>query len=247
MSFTWLEIRRARLWWFALALVVIGCGVAEFGASIAITESAQYRLVLYAAGMRLAAVFVMALLVSTSILREIDDHVVELILARPVSRGDWFIGKLLGYITAAICLAALVSLPLLLQAPMAGLAWCYSLILELIIVVAATLAFAMTLRQITVALSVVAGFYLLSRGIAGLVLISTGPTIDRSLISIRFIAWLVDLLAYVLPDLDRFTNAAWLVDAMPSAADLGLLTVHTAVYASVLVGIGLFDLHRRNF
>jgi len=44
MSLAWVEIARSRLWWFAIALVLIGCGIAEFGASIAITETAQHRL-----------------------------------------------------------------------------------------------------------------------------------------------------------------------------------------------------------
>jgi ABC-type transport system involved in multi-copper enzyme maturation permease subunit len=247
MSFAWVEIARSRLCWFAIALVLIGCGIAEFGASIAITETAQHRLVFYAVSMRLASVFVMALLVSTSVLREIDDKFVELVLSRPVSRGDWYIGKFLGYITAVLCFAVLVSVPLVVQVPMQGLLWAYSLALELTIVVAAALAFAVTVRQITISLSVVAGFYILSRGIAGLVLISRGPTVDLSLTSTRFVAWLIDTLAYVLPDLDRFTRATWLVDASPSAQDLAMLTLQTTVYASLLVAVGLFDLHRRNF
>ncbi len=247
MRFAWLEIRRTRLWWFALALILSGCAMAEFAASIAITETAQHRLVFYAASMRLAAAFVMALLVTTSVLREIDDQVIDLILSRPVSRTDWYIGKLLGYITAVVCFSALLSLPLIAQAPTEGLSWCFSLALELIIVVAAALAFAITLRHLAVAISILAGFYLLSRGIAGLALISTGPTVDLSLPSSRLIAALVDLLAYLLPDLDRFTQAAWLIDGAPSTAVLAMLTMQTLVYTSLLVGVGLFDLHRRNF
>lgn len=247
MRFAWLEIVRARLWWFALALVLIGCALAEFGAAIAITESAQYRLVFYAASMRLIAAFVMALLVATSVLREIDDKVLELVLSRPVSRSEWYLGKLFGYLAAALCFAALIGVPLVLQVPLQGVAWAYSLALELTVVVAASLAFAITLRQITVALSVVAGFYLLSRTMAGLVLISRGPTVDLSLPSSRFIAWLVELLAHILPDLDRFTNVAWLLGTAPAGAALAMLSVQTVIYTSLLVGVGLFDLHRRNF
>ena len=246
-SFAWLEIKRTHLWRFVVALTVIGCAVAEFAASIAVTESAHYRLIFYAASMRLAAAFVMALLVATSVLREIDDKVVDLILSRPVSRTDWYVGKLLGYVTAVVCFAVLISLPLVLQAPAEGLSWCYSLALELIIVVAATLAFAITLRHIAIAISAVAGFYILSRGIAGLALISTGPTVDQSLPSSRFLAWAVDSLAHLLPDLDRFTQASWLVEGAPSTAALAMLTVQTLIYTSLLIGVGLFDLHRRNF
>lgn len=245
--FVWLELKHARLWWIALALIAIGCAIAEFTATIAITETSQHRLVFYAASMRIAAVFVMALLVATSILREIDDKVVELTLSRPLSRSEWYIGKLLGYVASSVALSVIVSVPLILQVPVTALAWCYSLALELTIVVAATLAFAITLRQIPLALSVVAGFYILARGIGGMTLISRGPTVDLSQTSNQIIATLVDILAYVLPDLDRFTDSAWLIASSPSSSALGLMTLQALVYSMLLAAVGLFDLHRRNF
>jgi ABC-type transport system involved in multi-copper enzyme maturation permease subunit len=245
--FTWLEMRRARLWWFILAMTVLGYGVGEFAASISITESNENRLVFYAASMRLVAVFFVALLVAASVLREIDDKGLELALSRPLSRGDWYIGKVFGYVSAAIGIAVIVSFPLLVQSPLAGLIWSYSLMLELIIVVAAALAFAITLRQITIALSVVAGFYIISRAIAGLVLISTGPTVDLALGSNQFIAAMIECLSMVLPDLDRFTQARWLVGMLPSVAELSLLTAQAVIYGALLVAVGLFDLYRREF
>ena len=247
IRFVWLELTRARLWWLALALVGSGSAIAEFTAAIAVTESAQHRLVFYAASMRIAAVFVMALLVATSILREIDDKVVELALSRPLSRSEWYIGKLLGYITTSMAFSLVIASPLIFQVPVPGLIWCFSLLLELTIVVAAALAFAITLKQSPLALSVVAGFYILARGIAGMALISRGPTVDLSSASNQFIARLVDVLAHVLPDLHRFTDSAWLLGMPPSAADLGVLTIQTLVYTTLLAAVGLFDLHRRNF
>ncbi len=247
MGFVWLELGRARLWWIALALIAIGSGIAEFVATIAITESGQHRLVFYAAIVRIGAVFVMASLVLTSILREFDDKVVELTLSRPVSRSEWYVGKLLGYCGAGVLFSALVSIPLILQVPAQGLFWCASLMLELMVVIGAALAFAITIRQITLVMCAVAGFYFLARGIAGMALISRGPTVDTSLASNQFVAALVDLLAYVLPDLDKFTKAAWLVDVVPSVTVLGLLAVQALVYLSLLFAVGLFDMHRRNF
>ena len=247
MSFVWLELRRIRLWWISLALIVIGSGFAEFIATIAITESGQHRLVFYAAIVRIGAVFVMATLVLTSILREFDDKIVELTLSRPISRSEWYVGKLLGYCGSGMIFSALVSIPLILQVPSQGLFWCASLMLELMVVIGAALAFAITIRQITLVLCAVAGFYFLARGIAGMALISRGPMFDSSLASNQFIAGLVDLLAYVLPDLDKFAKAAWLIEVVPSVTVLGLLAMQALVYGSLLFAIGLFDMHRRNF
>ena len=246
-AFTWLEIKRARLRWFALAVLALGCCIGEFAATIAITETAQHRLVFYAASMRLVTVFVMALFVATSVMREINDKGLELALSRPISRGDWYLGKLLGYAAAVASMAILISIPVIIQVPLAGLVWCFSLMLELAIVIAAALAFAVTLRQITIALSLLAGFYILSRGIAGLALISRGSTVDLTLASNQVVAWMVEALAFVLPDLSRFTRADWLIGEFPNQLDIALLAGQSFVYVSFLAALGLFDLYRREF
>jgi len=247
MRFTWLELSRARVWRLALALVVLGCIAAEFGASLAVTESGAHRIAFYAAGMRLVAVFVMALLVAASVLREFDDKAVEAILSRPVSRGDWYLGRFGGYAGIAFVFAFVVAIPLLVQVPAAASLWAYALALELIIVTAATLAMIITVRQLPVALCAVAGFYLLSRGIAGFALMSTGPTVDPGAVSTHVIAWIIDALAHVLPAFDRYTSTVWLIDALPPVTEIIFISLQSVVYVVLLVAVGLFDLHRRNF
>ncbi len=244
--FTWVEMSRLKVWHFAVLLILIACAVAEFGAALAVTESAQHRSTFYAAGMRLGAVFVVALIVCVGVLREFDDKGVAAVLSRPVSRSDWFCGRLCGYASVAVCFAVLVSLPLIAQQPLAALAWTGSLALELALVTAASLAFTITVRQVPAALCAVAGFYLLARGIAGFALMASGPTVDHGAASARLIAGFVELLAHVLPALDRYTQTAWLTTP-PTISELGFLVVQTLVYVALLAAVGLFDLQRRNF
>lgn len=246
MRFTWLEMSRLRVWRFAVLTILIGCAVAEFGAALAVTESAAHRTAFYAAGMRLGAVFVVALIVCVSVLREFDDKGVEAVLSRPVSRADWYWGRFFGYATVAIGFAVLVCVPLIPQQAFAVLPWGGSLALELVLVTAATLAFTITVRQVPAALSAVAGFYLLARGIAGFGLMANGPTVDATSASARMIAGTVEILAHVLPSLDRYTQTAWFT-APPTAGEFGFLVVQTIVYAALLGAVGLFDFHRRNF
>jgi ABC-type Na+ efflux pump permease subunit len=245
--FAWLEFRRARLWVPALVLIAVTAFIADFAASIAVTEASAYRIVIYAAIVRFGAVFVVSLIVAASVLRELDDKGLELILSRPVSRADWYVGRFIAYASAAVALSILVSLPLALQVPGYTAGWCYSLALELLIVVAATLAASITLRQIPVALSFFAAVYLLGRGITAIALMSTGPTVDLGTAASRVIALFVEGRAYVLPPLDRFTHAEWLIGALPSAAEFIFLTMQSVVYTALLVAAGLFDLYRRNF
>ncbi len=246
MRFTWLEMSRLKVWHFALLIILIGCAVAEFGAALAVTESAAHRSAFYAAGMRLGAVFVVALIVCVSVLREFDDKGVEAVLSRPVSRGDWYCGRFFGYAGMSIGFAALVAVPLVVQQAASALPWACSLALELVLVTAATLAFTITVRQVPAALCAVAGFYVLARGITGFGLMATGPTVDLSATSARVMAGFIDILAHVLPALDRYTQTAWLTTP-PPPGELGFLVVQTVVYAALLGAVGLFDLHRRNF
>jgi ABC-type transport system involved in multi-copper enzyme maturation permease subunit len=245
-AFTWLEIRRARLAWFAILMVLGGSALAEFAATLAITESDQYRMVVYAVFIRLAAVFVMALLVATSVQREFDDQTIALVLSRPVERWVWYAGKLLGFALTALLLTSIAVLPLVVQAGATAVWWGAALFCELLIVAAAALTFAITLRHVTVVLSVVAAFYLLSRSIAVMTLMSRGPTVDTGSVSAPFIALITDAIAYVLPELYRFANAGWFVTPVDMPAEFAAIAMQTLIYTLLLGGVGLVDLYRRN-
>ena len=94
--FTLIEALRNRLLWLALILVVAGLAFTRFLQQIAITESLQIQTALSAALLRFGAAFMIAGFVVTSMVREFNDKVVELILARPLKRSSYYLGKLVG-------------------------------------------------------------------------------------------------------------------------------------------------------
>jgi hypothetical protein len=55
---------------------------------------------------------------------------------------------------------------------------------------------------------------------------------------------LLDVVAWVLPDLDAFTRSDWLVYGIDNAALVQVL-LQTTVYLMILVAAGLFDLYRK--
>jgi hypothetical protein len=118
--------------------------------------------------------------------------------------------------------------------------------LELTLVAALTLFCVITFAQIMPAISFVIAFYLLARSISAVRLLSTSQLLAPSDWSNRAIAHLVDVLGWLLPDLDRFASTAWLVDHSGTLSDLYLNAVQTLIYGSLLLGVGLFDLYRRN-
>src|SRR5437879_1829190 len=164
---TLLEAVRNRLLWLAVVVVVIAFGLAQFLNQVAITESREIQTALLAAPLRVAAVFIVAVFVITSMVRELSDKVTELLLSLLAPRSAYFFGKFAGYAMLASILALLSALPLVPFADPRGLVlWTVSLICELLIVTAMSLFCVVSFAQVVPAFAVVAGFYLLSRSMA---------------------------------------------------------------------------------
>src|SRR5258705_1666290 len=161
---TLLEAVRNRLLWLAVMVVVIAFGLAQFLNQVAITESREIQTALLAAPLRIAAVFIVAVFVITSMVRESSDKVTELLLSLPAPRSHYFFGKFLGYAAVGAILALLCALPLVPFAQPLGLAlWTASLVCELLIVAAMSLFCVLSLAQVVPTFAAVGGFYLLSR------------------------------------------------------------------------------------
>src|SRR5262245_14725349 len=167
--FTLLEAIRTRLPLVVLAVFGIVWAGSYFVHQIAITESARLQSSFFAASARLASVFMLALYITSSLAREFNEKGLELVLALDLPRSSYLIGKLTGYVVIGAVLAVVAALPLigLVPAEVAAV-WALSLALELAIVSAASLFCIVTFNQIFVAVTLIAGFYLLARSITAM-------------------------------------------------------------------------------
>lgn len=246
--YTLLEALRNRLLWLALILVVGGLAFTQFLQQVALTESNEIQAALLAALVRVGAVFMLASFVITSMVREFNDKVMELVLSRPIRRSSYFFGKLAGYAAVALALALISSLALALfaSAPRVAL-WGLSLACELLIMTAFSLFCVLSLTQVTSALAAVAGFYLLGRSISALQVMAANPLSGDLSLGQQVINAIVSVIAFVLPGLDRMTQTGWLLYGAPSPAETTQVLAQTAVYSLLLCGAALFDLQRKNF
>src|SRR3989304_5921012 len=96
-GFTLLEAARNRLFWLAATVVGVALGLAQFLNQVAITESLEIQVALLAALLRVAAVFIVATFIITSMVREANDKVTELMLSQPAPRSSYFLGNFAGY------------------------------------------------------------------------------------------------------------------------------------------------------
>ena len=245
--YTFLEATRNRLLWLVVGFVVIGFGLSQFVAEIAVAESAAFQSSFLAAMLRFFAVFTIALFVITSMVREFDDKGLELVLSLPIPRYHYFLGKLLGFSVLAIMTAVACGLVLLLHVPPDQVAlWVFSLSCELLIVTALSLLCLFTFNQVTLALSAVMAFYLLSRSIEAMQLMAQSPIIASNSLSQRILEGFVDGVAFLLPDLARFTSSEWLVYHTGGWQDVAPIAGQSLVYLVLLAGAALFDLYRKN-
>jgi len=243
---TLLEAVRNRLLWLALLVVVIAFGLAQFLNQVAIAETREIQTALLAAPLRVAAVFIVAVFVITSMVRESSDKVTELLLSLPAPRSTYFLGKFAGYASVALILALVSALPLALLAKPAGLAlWTASLLCELLIVTAMSLFCVLTLAQVVPALAAVAGFYLLSRSMTALQIIAAAP-LHAQTPTDRAVSAIVEWIAFLLPALDAMTQTTWLLGAATTGVSVTVFG-QTAIYLVLICAAALFDLYRKNF
>jgi ABC-type Na+ efflux pump permease subunit len=240
------EARRSALPWLALGCLAAALGLAAFLAQVAVTEGRELQAAFAAALLRAAAAFLLAAHVAASVVREADDKVLELALALPLSRRQYYLGKLAGYAACGLVLAAAFAAPMLLFAPPAPVAlWGASLGAELVLVAAAGLFFAVTLASVLPAIAATAGLYLLARAITAIQLLARSPLAEESAAQTAA-RWAIDAVALLLPRLDAATRSEWLLYGAPGAAEFAAALAALLVYAALLCAAGLFDFHRRN-
>ena len=240
------EARRGGLPWLAAGSLALAFLLAAFLSQVALIEARSLQLAVVAALLRACAVFLIAVQVSASVMREVNDKGLELMLSLPLARASHYLGRLAGFGIVAAALALVFALPLLAWAsPGAVALWAISLALEGTLVAAAALFFAMTLAQPVPAIAATAGLYLLARSMAAIQAIAAGPLVEPSVAN-QAARFGVEAVALLLPSLDAVTRTEWLLYGAPDAAAFLAAMASLGVYVVLLAAAGLFDFHRRS-
>ncbi|MET3131373.1 ABC-type transport system involved in multi-copper enzyme maturation permease subunit [Oxalobacteraceae bacterium GrIS 1.11] len=245
-AYTLLEALRNRLIWLLLLVALGAIGLSGFLDELALTESRQIQAALLAATLRLAAVFLLSTFVVTSMVREANDKGLELLLALPMPRAAYLLGKLGGFCALALLPALLFgALSALFAPPAQSALWTLSLLCELWIVAAFSLFCALSFKQVMPALAACAGFYVLARSVGSLQLIGHGRFGAHSP-SQQALGAGIDLIAAVLPGLDQFTRTEWLLYYTGDGAALLAVLLQTAIYVGLMTAAALFDFYRKS-
>lgn len=246
-KYTALEAVRTRVPATAVLTLVILLGASLFVRELAVTETTRFQIGFYATAARLCAVFMASMYVLASITREFNDKGLEVLLALDVPRSHYICGKLAGFMLTALAIAVILALPLWALAPAAGVwLWTASLAVELALMAVLALFCIVTFNQLLPAAGFVAAFYLLARSLTAMRLMSANPVAGQDTLSHHVTGALVEGLGYLMPALDRWTDAAWLVNAAPEPTALLAIAAQGAIYMALLTAATLFDFHRRS-
>ncbi len=244
--FTLLEALRCRLLLLMLMVVAGLFGLAQFLGELSITETRQAQASVTASLLRVFSICATCLFVISSVQRELDDKGLELILSLPLPRHAYLFGKLTGFAGLSLCVAVLAALPLFLYAPAVAVGcWMLSLFCEQLLLAAFSLLCLLAFANISLAFTSAMAFYLLSRSMEALRLLSAAPVLASDANSQVFMDFLVNALALLLPGLHAFTRSEWLAYGVDADA-VGTVLIQTLVYLPVLLSAGLFDLYRKN-
>jgi ABC-type transport system involved in multi-copper enzyme maturation permease subunit len=246
--YTVLEAWRNRLIVLVVVAVVLLTLLSLFARELAVTESGRLQTAILASTLRVASVFLVALYILIGLTREFNDKVLELMLSLDLPRPGYLMGKFLGFAIVALAVAAIVTVPVAVLAPIqAALAWGCSLALELLIIAALSVFCITTFTQPLPAAAFVTAFYLLARSITAIQLMSGSSLLGVDGFGQKASAVLADAFAIALPRMDAFTQTAWLVNDAGAQPALLNIFLQTTVYVGLLLAAAMFDLYRKNF
>ena len=246
--FTIIESLRNRLLLLSFLIIGISFAMVEFIGDLAITEHRVTQVAILAAFLRMSAVVMVTLFVVSSTVRELNDKTLEMILAMPIRRGTYYLGKLAGYFSIAAIVAVIFAALLLLYADAEQVSiWMISLFFELVLVVALSLVMLFTFSQVPAALTAVFIIYGAARIVTSIFLMAKYPIVAHTSVAQQFIDAFIELLTWLLPDLHRFTQTEWLAYNTADWSILLPLLGQTVIYLIFLSFIALFDFYRKNF
>jgi ABC-type transport system involved in multi-copper enzyme maturation permease subunit len=239
--------RSGRFLFMALiAIQIITSVVTE----MAVTESLELRLTTSASLYRLCLVFALGVAMIASVVREHESGFVHVLLAHPISRMQYVLGRMLGYSITALIAALSVMLVMALWVPTAQwgalVLWSISLWLELVVAGAAALFFALGLRNMVGSMVMWLAFYILARVLDVARNMAASP-IGQDPTSFSAVAgqWMFQLMGWVIPPLGTFTRAEWLLGNMiPTLQMCGVLALWAFVYAAICVVAAAIDFYR---
>lgn len=242
--FSLLEAVRGKIIWIVAVLMLLAVLLSLFISQTALTETSDSQIVLMAGFLRLSFVLVIIFFVVSSIARDFQDKSIELLFAIDMPRYQIFLGKFVGFSLLAFVISVFSAIMFSFYADISAvLIWSSSLWCELSIVSLLSLIFILSLENVAVSLMASIGVYALMRFMPAIQSMGDGPF--QNGIFNQLINALLDLIGFVLPRLDHFTQSSWLLMNASLSSNTLNFVIEFVLFLILFSLVGIIDLKRK--
>ncbi|HEX5054996.1 MAG TPA: hypothetical protein VFX02_00715 [Gammaproteobacteria bacterium] len=249
VKYTLIEAVSRRFVLLFAAAILLSIVISLYAASLSMLEKQQTLAAFYGFSMRLFSAGLFAAWVITAEARSLDQANAPLFLALPVSRVQYLLARLCGYALIAVIAQLAITLPLLVLPISSGtvLAWALSSVCELLIVIMLAMTLVLIFSQSVVCLFLFTVIYLFARSSGEFwrhsnTILNGGGGLEQ-----KIIAWPLKLITYLVPRLEEYAGAYWLLRDTVPPMSLRNVTLETAVYVLLLLAIAVERIRKRAF
>ncbi|WP_353573303.1 hypothetical protein [Candidatus Albibeggiatoa sp. nov. BB20] len=245
-QYTLIEAIHSRFFITLFGFIGFCLGLDFFLEHVALFEKNETQLALISAFLRLSAIYLMGLFVISSMTQEFNQQTIYLLIALPLARSTYILGKFLGFSVLALGICGLFGFLLLSYIDNAQLVlWLISLYCELLLIISLAIFFSLSFHHTLPALSSLIGFYLLARSIHSVDLMSDSFQNSYQWLELA-LYYISQFVVLLLPDLSRFTRTEWLIYQTGHWEILLELVLQTLIYLLLIISASLFDFYRKN-
>jgi hypothetical protein len=242
---TLFSAKRDKLLIGLIAGVLISMFISAFLGSIALTESAEMRIVYSAMSTRLLMMVGVMIFISFHVRRLYENREMDVFLSRIKSRSSLVFAFFWSFVTVMIIGIVIACVALTILSPSRFLnimGWGVTLLLEGYIVIAFSLFFSLSMNSATVSLLSVFGAYFVSR-IIGSFVAYIHITANHSLYSI--LEGLLKVVSVLIPRLDLYGKTSFALYG--NFENITIMICQSLVYTGLLLWATNHDFKKREF
>ena len=250
LKYILLSAIRDRLYIGLFITLISSFGLSIFLGSSALTEQQQMTASFMAGSSRVILAIGMILFVCLNISRAFENKEVEFIISKSISREQFILGYLFGFIIATLFIFIPLNLAIFIlsKSNIYGLfIWSLSLFLELTIIISFSLLASLILKNSFSAIMASFGFYIISRMMGVFVLAISIPDSVDMINKNNILQIILKILSAIFPRLDLFAQSKWLNYGFDNILVLKIILIQSAIYISLMLFMSFHDFKKKQF
>lgn len=204
----------------------------------------------YIAGTSRAVIIVgMILFVCLSINRAFANKEVEFILAKNISREQFILSYLIGFLLTAIMiiLPLIIAILTVVKVDKIGIiTWSLSLFAEMWIVISFAILTSLILKNPFSSILATLAFYLISR-LMGIFVLAISLPQDLIQVKNSLLPSILKIISLAFPRLDLFTQSDWLAYGVTDFSRIKIIALQSLIYIALMLFMAFSDFRRKEF